>query len=90
MKTLESQWDDFKKKNHVLSVDMSKTFDTISNKKYLQILEEHSGDDEVRMVRYHMASTTSCVKIGVSYGEELRTNIGAPQGDCLSSLHFII
>ena len=37
-----------------------------------------------------MASTTSCVKIGDSYGEELKTKIGAPQEDCLSPIFIII
>ena len=30
------------------------------------------------MARYHMASTTSCVKIGDSYEEKLKTKIGTP------------
>ena len=61
----------------------------ISKKKCLQILEEHD-DDEIWMMRYHMASSTSCVKIGDSYEEELKTNIGAPLGDCLSLIFFRI
>ena len=50
----------------------------------------NTDDEEIRMVRYHMASTTLNVKIGDSYEKKLKTNIGAPQGDCLSPMIFVV
>ena len=36
-KTLENQWDEFKRNNHIMSVDMARAFDTISKKKFFDL-----------------------------------------------------
>ena len=57
-------------------------------KKCVEIPQEYLDKDETRMLGYQMASTTACVKIGDTCGEELKTNIGSSQSDCLSPILF--
>ena len=64
LKALQSQWEDFKRNYFVLSVDILKAFDTGSREKCLEILKDHLDEDKHRMVRYHIASAKTCVKIG--------------------------
>ena len=56
LKALQSQWEDFKRNHFVLSVNMSKAFDTVSRGKCLEILIDHLDEDEHRMVRYYIVS----------------------------------
>lgn len=75
---------------HILGIDMSKAFDTISRCNLLTILEGLLNSDEVRMIRLLLTSTTLCTRIGKTLSEPFSTNIGTPQGDSLSAVLFII
>ena len=88
MKAPQIQWQNFKKKQPCVIHRHIKSIQHNLKKKCTKILREYLDEDETRMLRYHMASTTACVKIGDTYGEKLKINIGFPQGDCLSPILF--
>jgi hypothetical protein len=79
-------------KYHVMKTDLSKAFDCIDRLLLLQIFEDNhiGGEDELRILRYLLTDTTLKAKIKQESGQQFKTSIGAPQGDALSPMLFII
>eukprot|EP00794_Sanderia_malayensis_P008267 gene8266-biopygen6685 len=74
----------------LLLLDMSKGFDTVRRKDLFDILKEILDDDELHMIKILVEDVKLTVRVGNSLGEKIITNIGVPQGDCLSPILFII
>ena len=68
--------------------DLSKAFDTVDGKKLFEILSEILYQDEL----YVMKVLTEDVKVKIEeeIGDEITTDTGVPQGNCLSALLFIL
>ena len=70
---------------------MSAAFDTIGREKLLNILKSIINDDELRTTRFLLSNTTIYPKIhGATIKKSFKSNVGTPQGDCLSPVFFII
>ena len=82
----------FKSEIHILGLDMSRAFDTISRTKMMNILRVDVGleDDELRMCQLLLANTTLQVRLEEVLSNPFKTTIGTPQGDGLSPILFII
>ena len=65
-----------------MMIDMSKAFDTVNWKTLLKKFE-------IRMMYLLTNNVKLKVRVGRSSGEEILTNTGVAQGDCLSALLFI-
>ena len=74
---------------HILMMDMSKAFDTIDRATIIEELKEVVEIDELHMIKLLLEDVELIVKIGKRNSEPFKTNIGAPQGDCLSPILFI-
>ena len=68
---------------------MSKAFDTVRSELFI-ILEEALEKDELHMMKILIEDVSLKVRIGKSIGNEINTNIGVPQGDCLIPILFIV
>ena len=92
MQWLKATIQRFEGKFHVMKTDLSKAFDCIRRLKLLAIFEENNigGSDELRILRYLITETTLKTKIKHDSGPAFTTTIGAPQGDALSPMLFII
>lgn len=75
---------------HILMLDMSKAFDTVKREKLFEILCTILDKDELHMLKILLEDVTLQVKVGKHKGREFKTNIGVPQGDCLSPILFIL
>ena len=74
---------------YVTGVDMTAAFDTIDRQKLLSIYREIINDDEVRMVKSLISDTTLEIKIpDCENSTRFTSNIGSPQGDGISGVHF--
>ena len=73
---------------HILGLDMSRAFDTISRQKLLQVMSTIVHCDELRMIQMLMLNTTLEVKVGNHLAPSFKTTIGSPQGDSLSPVLF--
>ena len=69
-------------------LDMSKAFDTVRRNDLIEIIEPILDKDELHLIKILIEDVTLQVKIGKTTvtGEEITTNIGVPQGDCLSPI----
>ena len=74
----------------LLMLDMSKAFDTVRRKDRINILKEVLDDDEIHIMKILLQNVNLIVRVGRETGEDITTNIGVPQGDCLSPLLFIV
>jgi exonuclease III len=74
----------------VLGLDMSRAFDTLDRQMLLDELHAIIDEDSCRMVHILLDKTTLQAKIGRALSEPFETNLGAPQGDSLSPVLFII
>ena len=70
---------------HVLGLDMSKAFNTISRRKLLAVMSEITGPDEACLIHHLLYGTTLSVKVGATSAEAFVT----PQGDGLSPVLFV-
>ena len=70
-------------------LDMSKAFDTVSRKKLLNDLKNLLNQDEYHMLSILILDVKLRVKVGDHEGEEIITEVGIAQGDCLSAILFI-
>ena len=75
---------------HILMMDMSKAFDTVKRDILLSDLEMIVDDDELHILKLLIDDVRLVVKCGNTLGTEFSTNIGVPQGDCLSPILFIL
>ena len=74
---------------YLLLLDMSKAFDTVDRSKLMQYLSEFLTKSEMFMLNLLINDIILNVKIGNITGEDIPTEIGICQGDCLSALLFI-
>ena len=74
----------------LLLLDMSKAFETVRSNDLFTILEDILEADELHMMKILVEDVILRVKIGKTTGEAIKTNIGIPQGDCLSPILFIL
>ncbi|XP_065198345.1 uncharacterized protein LOC135829890 [Sycon ciliatum] len=73
---------------HVLGLDMSKAFDTISRTKLLAVMSEITGPDEACLIHHLLYGTTLSEKVGATSAEAFVSTLGTPQGDGLSPVLF--
>ena len=73
----------------IMMIDMPKAFDTVNQKTLLEKLETILDESEMRTMNHLINNVKLKVRVGRSLGEEILTNIGVAQGDCLSALLFI-
>ncbi len=75
---------------YILLLDMSKAFDTVRRNDLFDVLKEIIDKDEIHMIKILAENVKLTVRIGNNLGNKITTNIGVPQGDCLSLILFII
>ena len=73
----------------ILLLDMSKAFDTVNRGKLMKHLEDILSESEMRLVYLLISGVKIKVRVGKKCGEEIATNVGVVQGDCLSAVFFI-
>ena len=73
---------------YILLLDMSKAFDTIKRDVLIEDLKEILAPDELHMFYLLLKDVKINIKVNNEIGEEIITNIGAPQGDCASAILF--
>ena len=71
-------------------IDMSSAFDTIHRDQIISIAQKILQEDEMRMLHLLLADTTLEVKIEKATGKVFESNIGSPQGDCISGPMFTL
>ena len=69
---------------------MSKAFDTVKRNNLMELLETILDLDETHMMKMLLKDVKLIVRIGKEFGEKITTNIGVPQGDCLSPILFTL
>ena len=69
---------------------MSKAFDTVQRNNLLQKLKTILDDDELHIMKILLKDVKLIVRVGKHKGDEIVTNIGVPQGDCLSPILFTL
>ena len=74
----------------ILLMDMSKAFDRVERHTVLEDLRAILQEDELHLVKLLMEDVSLAVKIDGHTGKEFNTNIGVPQGDCLSPILFTL
>ena len=74
----------------ILMLDMSKAFDTVLRKDLLQLMKEILDEDEIHIMKILLTNIKYHIKIGQEIGDLITTNIGFPQGDCLSPVLFTL
>ena len=75
---------------HLLMKDMSRAFDTVNRKLLMEDLRAILDPDELHIAKLLLEDVSLIVRCGSSYGEEFKTNIGTPQGDCASPILFTL
>ena len=73
----------------IFMIDMSKAFDSVNRSILLTQLEEILNEVEMRLMYLLITDVVLNVRLGTKMGEDIQTNIGVAQGDCLSALLFI-
>ena len=74
----------------LLLMDMSKAFDRVERGKLIEELKKILNEDELHLVKVLIKDVQLAVKVGKTTGTEFTTNIGVPQGDCLSPILFTL
>ena len=74
---------------YALLLDMSKAFDTVCRKKLMNDLKSILEPDEYHMLSILIMDVKLKIRVGQVIGEEITTEIGIAQGDCLSAVLFI-
>ncbi len=72
----------------VLLLDMSKAFDTVDRGQLFEDLKEVLEEDELHMISILLKDVRITVRIKNTSGEPFTSNVGVPQGDCLSPVLF--
>ena len=73
----------------MMMIDMSKAFDSVNRKTLLENLKIILHESKMRKMYLLINNAKLKVRVGGSLGEEILTNIGAAQGDCLPAFLFI-
>ena len=71
-------------------LDMPKAFDTVNRGKLLSMLADFLTNSELHIMKVLIMDITLNVKVGNTVGNDIKTEIGIAQGDCLSALLFIV
>ena len=74
---------------HMLGLDMSKAFDTISREKLLQVMAKIVHPDELHLIHLLLYGTTLTVRQGSYTTSSFSSTVGTPQGDGLSPVLFV-
>ena len=74
----------------ILLLDMSKAFDTVKRNNLMELLETILDPDETHVIKILLKDVKLSVRMGKEFGEKIITNIGVPQGDCLSPILFTL
>ncbi len=75
---------------YILMMDMSRAFDTVNRKLLMQDLTTILEEDELHMIKILLENVSLVVRCGNSLGEEFITDMGSPQGDCISPILFTL
>ena len=75
---------------NLLLMDMSKAFDRVERGRIIQDLKEFLEEDELHLIKILMEDVRLAVRVGKEPGKQFKTNIGIPQGDCLSPILFTL
>ena len=71
-------------------LDMSKAFDTVQRGTLFEDLKTILNDDELHMISILLKDVQLAIRCGKETGDPFTTNIGVPQGDCLSPVLFTL
>lgn len=74
----------------VLLLDMSKAFGTVDRGILFEDLKEILEDDELHIMSILLKDVKLQVRLGKINGKVFKTNVGVPQGDCLSPVLFTL
>jgi hypothetical protein len=74
----------------VLGLDMSRAFDTLERQLLINGLREIIDEDSLRMVHVLLDKTNLQAKIERALSDPFDTNLGAPQGESLSPVLFVV
>jgi len=74
---------------HLLAIDMSRAFDTVSREKLLDVMRGIVGPDELRLIQLLLHETTLTVRCKSTTSRQFSSLIGTPQGDALSPVLFV-
>jgi len=74
----------------ILLLDMSKAFDTVKRDTLFEDLGDVVDKDELHMLSILIKDVELQVRCGQMLGDKFKTNIGVPQGDCLSPVLFTL
>ena len=77
-------------KTHLLLMDMSKAFDRVERGMVIEDLKSILEEDKLHLVKILMKDVKLAVRVNKKLGQEFTTNIGVPQGDCLSPILFTL
>lgn len=77
-------------KSMLLLMDMSKAFDTIHRALVIEDLRSILQPDELHIIKVMIEDVELKVRVGTEIGESFKTNIGTPQGDCISPILFTL
>ena len=69
---------------------MSKVFDKVDRGKLIEDLKVILNDDELHILAVLVKDVKLRVRLGNTLGRTFTTNIGVPQGDCLSPVLFTL
>ena len=75
---------------NLLLMDMSKAFDRVERGRVIQDLKEFLQEDELHLIKILLEDVRLAVRVGKEPGNQFKTNIGIPQGDCLSPILFTL
>ena len=75
---------------HLLMLDMSKAFDTVKRATLMEDLKEILDQDEYHMMYILIKDVEYQVRCVYQLSEPIKTNVGTPQGDCLSAILFTL
>ena len=73
---------------HLLFLDMNKAFDSVKRNLLLEDLKQVVSSDELHILSLLIQDVNIRVRNGSELGSKFETNLGIPQGDCLSPILF--
>ncbi|KAF0728638.1 hypothetical protein Ae201684P_016449 [Aphanomyces euteiches] len=77
-------------KQYILGIDLSRAFDTVDRSKLMSVLTPILTNDELRLTRNLLSTTSLSLRPSAQPKQSFPTNIGVPQGDALSPVLFIV